>query len=812
LKPKTTQQDNAGELEVLSGSRAGERIRLVDSSYVIGSDEAAAITCADPEVEWSHARIYRDRDRYWVEDLQSRGGVLVNEKRTLHRRLSSGDTIRIGSAQFRFEMPGEREKSTAAAAAPVSVADVVAQVVEGVAPGASAGAAPVPQVVETASAEARPLAGRQEEALDSLRANTAPAGEAAAPAAGPVAAPVAEAPLFPPAVEASPAPSETEQRLREEIADLKLRCGALEQELNRKREGLSLATESFVEQLERAKERIASFARRHAETEALVRARDEEIERLRADYRDLEARSGAQVRDLIDKLDAARREFDELAKIAAHKGTNLARLVAEAKTALPRTLAAPGVPGAPGPEAAAAEAGAALRRASTSPAIRAFPTSEIRRAYDSGSREGAAAGAAAKTAIVPVPPPEGTGGAAFAAEARRNVRAALGSRLTRYAAAFLVIVGAVFALVWLAGSGFGDGRPPTQRLEKPPIVLPKKAPANGGAVAGGKLPAPPQKLTTPLSPAPKPGTLPAPVAAPPQPAEAAPQAGVDEGELFAGLRAAHRARDDKQIADEERKLIAMGKAILEKVNDAYQKERQFNLKVSLQFILFALEGKDSARDIVDAMRAAKDPGEKMRLAFMLPKVNRPEDLPFYEEALASEQDPMIKKYLVKALGKIEGARGIDVLKPLAQAGQDRSIQMEALRAIEEKKTPEAAAFLMDLANSAQDAAIKTIAVRAVASSSGREAASFFQKVLEQDERTNNRAEAAKYYARVGDASDLPLLEQLHAKERVYYIRQKIRQAIEAIQKRAGIEPATPPGGEPPPSPQEAAAQADEPPQ
>lgn len=160
---------------------------------------------------------------------------------------------------------------------------------------------------------------------------------------------------------------------------------------------------------------------------------------------------------------------------------------------------------------------------------------------------------------------------------------------------------------------------------------------------------------------------------------------------------------------------------------------------------------------------------------------------------------MIKKYIVRALGNVEGARGMQVLTSIAQSSQDRNLRIESIRAIEEKSSPESSTFLMDLARNEQDASIRSIAIRAVANVSGREAYGFFTQVLEQDDRTNNRAEAAKYMARVGEATDVQHLESVFQRERVYYIRQKIRQAIDSINKRNGIETAAPPPDQPMPS-------------
>ena len=51
-----------------------------------------------------HARIEPRRDGVWVEDVGSTNGTYVNGVRlTAPRKLSSGDVIRVGETDLRFE-------------------------------------------------------------------------------------------------------------------------------------------------------------------------------------------------------------------------------------------------------------------------------------------------------------------------------------------------------------------------------------------------------------------------------------------------------------------------------------------------------------------------------------------------------------------------------------------------------------------------------------------------------------------------------------------------------------------------------------
>ena len=74
----------------------------------------------DLTVSRRHARLRRTDGRYFVEDLGSGNGTLVNDEPVAHRALRHGDLIQVCSARFRFEevelprevtVVGEREKS-----------------------------------------------------------------------------------------------------------------------------------------------------------------------------------------------------------------------------------------------------------------------------------------------------------------------------------------------------------------------------------------------------------------------------------------------------------------------------------------------------------------------------------------------------------------------------------------------------------------------------------------------------------------------------------------------------------------------------
>jgi len=85
------------------GLQAGERFDLF-GGLSIGRSGDADVQIDDRYASGLHARIYSRTGRFYVEDLNSTNGTLLNDG-TLNgeAELSDGDLIRIGDTEFRFE-------------------------------------------------------------------------------------------------------------------------------------------------------------------------------------------------------------------------------------------------------------------------------------------------------------------------------------------------------------------------------------------------------------------------------------------------------------------------------------------------------------------------------------------------------------------------------------------------------------------------------------------------------------------------------------------------------------------------------------
>jgi hypothetical protein len=82
----------------------GDKLPLQQVTY-LGRDPACTIVLQDEAASGRHARLHRENDVWWLEDLGSRNGTMLNDL-PLTRRISltEGDIIGIGTMQLRFEM------------------------------------------------------------------------------------------------------------------------------------------------------------------------------------------------------------------------------------------------------------------------------------------------------------------------------------------------------------------------------------------------------------------------------------------------------------------------------------------------------------------------------------------------------------------------------------------------------------------------------------------------------------------------------------------------------------------------------------
>jgi len=96
------------KLRVLEGPQAGQEFQVAFGGALIGRGATCQIVLSDGEASREHARIYYAGQNYWVEDLRSTNGVLLNGQRITSREpLREGDTVRVGVTVLKIAAVGD---------------------------------------------------------------------------------------------------------------------------------------------------------------------------------------------------------------------------------------------------------------------------------------------------------------------------------------------------------------------------------------------------------------------------------------------------------------------------------------------------------------------------------------------------------------------------------------------------------------------------------------------------------------------------------------------------------------------------------
>lgn len=144
-------------LVVLSGQRLASSYPLISEPLIMGRSEGREIVLFDPAASRKHCRVERRGSRWWLVDMDSANGTYVAGERVRELALSSGDRIRIGSTEFRFEVLDAPTSMPVPMAVPSSPPPVARPTVAGPVPGpapapAQPAPAPAPRNIEIRSA------------------------------------------------------------------------------------------------------------------------------------------------------------------------------------------------------------------------------------------------------------------------------------------------------------------------------------------------------------------------------------------------------------------------------------------------------------------------------------------------------------------------------------------------------------------------------------------------------------------------------------------------------------------------------------
>jgi two-component system, NtrC family, sensor kinase len=101
-------------LEIIQNDDHLEWIVLSQKTSAIGRDPSCQVVIEDEQASRRHAEIVEQDDGWWVKDLKSTNGTIVNDKIIVETRINDGDCIRVGNHRmiFHAESP-EAEKEEA---------------------------------------------------------------------------------------------------------------------------------------------------------------------------------------------------------------------------------------------------------------------------------------------------------------------------------------------------------------------------------------------------------------------------------------------------------------------------------------------------------------------------------------------------------------------------------------------------------------------------------------------------------------------------------------------------------------------------
>jgi pSer/pThr/pTyr-binding forkhead associated (FHA) protein len=91
-----------GELVIASGPDSGHTYRVSGPSIRIGRAPDNDLVLRDPATSGHHARVERRGTAFYVVDLGSTNGTLVNGEVVMERELKDGDSITIGQNAVTF--------------------------------------------------------------------------------------------------------------------------------------------------------------------------------------------------------------------------------------------------------------------------------------------------------------------------------------------------------------------------------------------------------------------------------------------------------------------------------------------------------------------------------------------------------------------------------------------------------------------------------------------------------------------------------------------------------------------------------------
>jgi len=92
------------ELTIDAGPDAGRTQRAAERALRLGRSPDNDVILRDPATSGHHARLERRDDHFWIVDLGSTNGTLVNGEPIQEKQLNHGDRLTIGQNSVHFAL------------------------------------------------------------------------------------------------------------------------------------------------------------------------------------------------------------------------------------------------------------------------------------------------------------------------------------------------------------------------------------------------------------------------------------------------------------------------------------------------------------------------------------------------------------------------------------------------------------------------------------------------------------------------------------------------------------------------------------
>ncbi len=106
LQTKIFDAETTPHLDLIKGFLPERQFPLTEIETTLGRSNANTIVLSDKSASRNHAKIVKMDDGYYIYDLESTNGVIINGEQVSEQRLSNHDIIVIGEFTFEFVMPG----------------------------------------------------------------------------------------------------------------------------------------------------------------------------------------------------------------------------------------------------------------------------------------------------------------------------------------------------------------------------------------------------------------------------------------------------------------------------------------------------------------------------------------------------------------------------------------------------------------------------------------------------------------------------------------------------------------------------------